>query len=450
MPGAQIHRCYLEGHRNRRQHGAALLIFTVIITIAALSSFLYLLNSTTYASQREQITRDALAQAKEALIGYATSVQITTPRPGDLPCPDSHLPGTPLEGTPSTPCNGNALGRLPWKTLGLPDLRDGGGERLWYAVSNRFKNSTRTACTSPGQSGCLNSDTSGTITVRNPNGDIINDGTNTTGVIALIIAPGNSLTREDGVTQIRNTANSNDSKHYLDIGNGEDNASFANATTDGFINGIVRDTFNNIIVNDRILTITTENLMPALEKRVAKEVLNCLTEYADKPQNQHRYPWAASLNPGAAPNYTDTSGNRFGRIPDTPFGATKTDSGDMMDDSWTGNCNINSTTGWWLNWKEHVFYVLADAYKPGATAPNCVVTGTCLVINPPSASANKQITVLVAGRRLINVANGQPRTSNAEKGTVANYLEGQNTTMADDSFIQTTASTEFNDYVLYK
>ena len=31
------------------------------------------------------------------------------------------------------------LGRLPWKTLGLPDLRDGYAERLWYAVSTRYK-----------------------------------------------------------------------------------------------------------------------------------------------------------------------------------------------------------------------------------------------------------------------------------------------------------------------
>ncbi len=441
---------YTEQQQSASQHGAALLVFTVIVVVFALTSFLYLLNSSSYALQQERITNEALAQAKEALIGYAASVKLTTARPGDLPCPDIHLPGSSQEGTPSTPCNDNALGRLPWKTLGLPDLRDGSGERLWYAVSNKFKNSTRTTCTSPGQSGCLNSDTSGTITVRNPNGVIINDGRDTSGAIALIIAPGNALTREDGVIQIRNQTNSNDSKHYLDIGNGEDNASFENATTDGFITGIVRSSSNNIVVNDRILTITPENLMPTLEKRVAKEVLTCLTEYAEKTENLHRYPWAASLNTADAPNYTDKSGNRFGRVPDTPFSVTKTDSGDIMDDSWTGNCNINSTTGWWLNWKEHVFYALADAYKPGITTPNCGVTGSCLVISPPSDTANKQVAVLMASRRLTNVANGQPRTSKAEKSTVANYLEEQNSTVADNTFTQTTASSKLNDYVLYK
>ena len=33
----------------------------------------------------------------------------------------------------------SASGRLPWKTLGLPDLRDGHGERLWYAVSTQLQ-----------------------------------------------------------------------------------------------------------------------------------------------------------------------------------------------------------------------------------------------------------------------------------------------------------------------
>ena len=42
--------------------------------------------------------------------------------------------------------------------MGLDDLRDGDGERLWYAVSNNFKYNFRTACAAPGDPGCLNSD----------------------------------------------------------------------------------------------------------------------------------------------------------------------------------------------------------------------------------------------------------------------------------------------------
>ena len=49
------------------------------------------------------------------------------------------------------------IGRLPWKTFGLPDLRDGSGERLWYALSPNFRDNPSV---SP-----LNSDTRGSITV---------------------------------------------------------------------------------------------------------------------------------------------------------------------------------------------------------------------------------------------------------------------------------------------
>lgn len=424
----------------------------LVLSIAALSAFLVRLNSATLTAQRNQTTSDALAQAKDALIGYAASVPLNPARPGDLPCPDLNNDGNAENGC------GNAdgstgqslrLGRLPWKTLGLPDLRDGNGERLWYAVSNKFKNNTHTTCTPLVMSGCLNSDTFGTITVRDFNGAIAADGTGSTGAIALIISPGSALTRQDGVIQIRDVANENSADNYLDIGHGEDNAAFVDSTTDGFISGIVLDASNNILVNDRVLAITANNLMPVLEQRVAGEVLICLTEYAAKPQNQGRYPWAAPLNSGAPPSYSDTSGKRFGRVPDTPFDATRSDSGNTMDDSWTA-CNINSISGWWPNWKEQVFYAVADAYKPDASPPSCGGTETCLVVTPPSAMANKQVAIVVAGRRLSGVAGGQPRLSDTEKGTITNYLEGENDTTADDIFTKLPSSTIFNDHVLFK
>ena len=125
--------------------------------------------------ERDKKTAEALAQAKEALIGYAINVQFPNsnscyntfthinncPRPGELPCPDTNNDGS----ADSCSNQSDRLGRLPWKTLGLPDLRDGSGERLWYAVSNNFKNNPRGNCYTAGSSGCLNSDTMGTISV---------------------------------------------------------------------------------------------------------------------------------------------------------------------------------------------------------------------------------------------------------------------------------------------
>lgn len=427
----------------QRQKGSAILLILLVVGIGAVVFLLDALNKANVQIERDKITAAALAQAKEALIGFAARVSLTSglpPRPGDLPCPDLHALGDALEGTSSTPCNGQVLGRLPWKTLKLPDLRDSSGERLWYAVSVNFKNNAR--------AGTLNSDTAGTITVRDSSGTITFDGSGTTGAIAVIIAPGAALTRQDSVVQSRASAGYNTATNYLDIGNGEDNADFINSNTNGFIQGSIKVS-GVTILNDQIITITPSDLMPAIEKRVAGEVRQCLTEYAAEAapfNNQGHFPWAAPLNPALAPSYSDVSGSRFGRIPDTPFTNTNIDSGGLMDTSWSGNCNIASASGWWFdnNWKEMVFYALADAYKPvdPMTAPSC---GTCLTVNAPSATTNKQIVVLVAGRRLAGVVGGQPRTTDTDKGTIANYLENENSTPGDDIFERNLITSTFND-----
>jgi len=430
---------------NRKsQHGSAILIILTIIGIGAAFLLVSALNKSNQQLERDKITTAALAQAKEALVGYAASVDVSPsgPRPGDLPCPDTNN-----DGIAETSC-GNAsgstgqnlrLGRLPWKSLGLPDLQDGYGERLWYAVSNNFKKNTRT--------GLLNSDTNGTITVRDSTGTIINNGTGSSAAIAVIIAPGSAFTRQDGVNQVRDVANANNPVNYLDISNGEDNAAFVDSGTDGFISGDVRDANNNIIVNDRILAITYDNLMPILEQRVAREVFYCLNNYAADPLNQGRLPWAADMTASAGGNYSDTTNTRFGRLPST-VSNTVTDSGSSpMKNGWTSSCKLNSGT-WWNNWREVVFYAVADAYKPKPIPPlpSC---GACLTVNPPSATANKQFAVFMASRRLPGVSGGQPRVSNADKSTITNYLEDQNATPLDDVFTKKTPSATFNDYVLY-
>ena len=78
----------------------------------------------------------ALAEARSALIGYAISYAERHPDAGYgfLPCPDRDNDGSTDLGA----CGARGhftLGRLPWRTLGLPELRDGWGECLWYAVS---------------------------------------------------------------------------------------------------------------------------------------------------------------------------------------------------------------------------------------------------------------------------------------------------------------------------
>lgn len=462
----------------QRQRGVVFIVMMVIMVLGTASLLVSSLNSASIQIARDQVTADALAQAKEALIGYAASADLSIGRPGDLPCPDTNN-----DGEQETSC-GNAsgssgqtarIGRLPWKTLGLPDLRDGSGERLWYAVSNNFKYNTRTTCSAPGQPGCLNSDTLGTISIFDINGTRINDGGGNTGVVAVIIAPGEVLTRQGSASvQDRSGPENGTPKkttsNYLDIatigGNTEDNADFIDgSSSNGFIQGRIKDGNGNIIVNDQLLVITQDNIMQAIQKRVAGEVRQCLNEYAIHPQNLLRYPWAARPNDLT---YQDNSNTLFGRIPDTPFTKSCEDSGGNesghgtnncadtptvgMKSNWTGNCNINSSSGWWLNWKELVFYGLANAYKPvdplfAPAANACASAGACLSVNPPSAIADKKFVVIVAGKMLTGL--GQSRTSAAEKGTPTNYLEAPNSGGATP-FAQGASSTTFNDTVVFQ
>lgn len=439
-------------HPFKPQRGAAFIVMLVILIMGVTAFLVSSLSSSAIQIKRDQVTAEALAQAKEALIGYAASVDLSsgTNRPGDLPCPDTNN-----DGIAELSC-GNALGttgqaqrigRLPWKTLGLPDLRDSSGERLWYAVSNNFKNNTRTTCTSPGQPGCLNSDTAGTISVFSPDGTLINNGGGSTGAVAVIIAPGDVLTRQGGALQDRSIAGVNTATNYLDIatvgGNMMDNANFIEgSSTNGFIQGRIQDTNGNLIVNDQLLVITQDNIMQAVQKRIIAEVRLCLTEYASIPQNYGRYPW--TTDPTNVSNYNDVSDQLFGRVPDQTFDNTKSDSGDNMKDVWGANCNIQYGS-WWLNWKEMVFYGLADSYKPLDPPNTSAACGTCLTVNPPSAAANKKIVVIVAGKTM----TGQIRVSNADKGNLSNYLEFPNSA-GTSPFAQSAPSATFNDTVVFQ
>ncbi len=480
-----------------RQQGQALLTILIIVGVAITALVFYFANPARLAIARDKKTEEALAQAKVALIGFAAGVGLSSgaARPGDLPCPDLDNNGF-ADVAIDTPCSGGALGRLPWKSLGLPDLRDGNGERLWYAVSSNFKNSPRTPCASPGDTGCLNSDTRGTITVRDGSGAVINDGSNPnewtpSGAIAVIIAPAAVLQRQDvGTPQDRScTVGVNcdvnercttsppsatpkcNPVNYLDISGTEDNANFIDGdNTNGFINGNVV-VGGNVVVNDRLLAIRYEDLMPLLKRRVVKELMNCLTAYAAVPQNNGRYPWAAPV--ANYPSFADQSEVRFGRIPDT-FSATFLGvSVDLISDtvcpatpalcmatSWPAPPSCNITTGsWWNNWKELVFYGVAEAYQPADPVSSLLPVppggpcGNCLTVDPPASASDKRVVVIVSGKRLSAVASGQPRNwpSPPDKSSAANYLEDNNNgSPTQNVYTQKPTTTTFNDVLLYQ
>ena len=182
----------------RRPSGIALLVLLGLLGLVAALFVAKFAGNLTRQNETGQRTADALAQAKEALVGYAANYPDEHPGRvfGYLPCPDRD--GGAGEGTADTACGGTdvtVIGRLPWKTLELPPLRDGDGECLWYAVSGNFKNNPPT--------GLMNWDTNGLITIMAPDGsNFVAGGSGgatipTRRAAAVIFAPGAILPGQD-------------------------------------------------------------------------------------------------------------------------------------------------------------------------------------------------------------------------------------------------------------
>jgi type II secretory pathway pseudopilin PulG len=273
-----------------KQHGAALMVMLVIMIVGGAAILVSSLSSSSLQIARDKTTADALAQAKDALIGKAITYN---DYPGSLPCPDTDNDGVSDAGGASE-CP-NYIGRLPWKTLGLPDLRDGAGERLWYTLSRNFR---RYDSVRP-----LNSNTKGTLPVYNADGVTLRTKPGYDAV-AVIFAPSSPVG-----SQMRNTvAQQNNAANYLDTASSRNNATAGGP----FIAGAKSDTFN-----DQLIYITTKNLIPLIEQRVAGVVKQALTNYY---LANNYYPWADTIS--ASSDYNANADLNRGWLPDNAAAGT--------------------------------------------------------------------------------------------------------------------------------
>jgi hypothetical protein len=229
--------------RRTAQRGQAFIISALLLVVGVSALIYTLIGSTRTTIENDRKTADALAQARDALIGRAAS---DTTRPGSLPCPDIDNDGdaeSPVAYGGACP---SYIGRFPWKTLSVPEPRDGGGERLWYALSPSFRDHS--------SGGALNSDTPGELTIIGA--------APASNVIAIVFAPGPALG-----SQVRDAANQNNVANYLE---GE------NATTGDnvFVTAPTSSTFN-----DKLLIITSDALFSVAGMRVAREVSAALYKY---------------------------------------------------------------------------------------------------------------------------------------------------------------------------
>ena len=259
----------------RTEAGVALLAFLLVLLVGGSYA---LLNDAKSLAQRAKLeasrkTSEAMAEAKVALIARAIADEN---QPGSLPCPDiSDLPpNVSNDGIadlligPQCP---NYTGRIPWRTLRLPDLFDESGERPWYALSASLRDDNSAQP--------INSDTAGLLYI---------DGT--PDIVAMVFAPGPGFNSQNRP--------SNNVADYLESANADDDTTFVTHAAGDF--------------NDHVLVITRQELMAVVEKRVLGETEHALVAYRAVYGS---FPWPAPFqNPDIA-DYGGVAGTAAGQLP---------------------------------------------------------------------------------------------------------------------------------------
>lgn len=136
-----------------KQQGAALLTLLLIAVVAAAAVLLSAFSSSGVVRAREQRTYALLAQASEALVGYAATH-------GRLPRPSSAGEGRER----AAPCatDADCTGTLPWQDLGLPS-DDSWGHSLHYSVTPAYTTAPLARTSAIATKRVLSRDANGTL-----------------------------------------------------------------------------------------------------------------------------------------------------------------------------------------------------------------------------------------------------------------------------------------------
>lgn len=309
--------------RDRRSQRGVALIF--LMTIVVLATSWMMVSAVKNASSRSAPALQAqnaqvLAQAKAALLAFVITSAATSntgspyyKNPGRFPCPEdpANAGSATNAGTSASNCDTLPyIGRLPWKTLGIEQPRDAAGEPLWYVLSAGFNGDSATLK--------INSNSSGQLALNGVSNH----------AVALIIAPGaaisltpNSAQQAAGCTartQRRDAtfASTPDYRDYLECQNA------SNPVDASFVSEVTGNTANSVF-NDQLISITSAELMPALEAVVAKRIE---TDIAPVLQGIYTasgwgtasnplFPYAAPFADPSAADYKGTAGTTQGLLP---------------------------------------------------------------------------------------------------------------------------------------
>jgi type II secretory pathway pseudopilin PulG len=428
---------------NPNQQGIAMLILVFMIALALTGYLVSGLNSESYKRNREQQTARVLEQAKEALIGWS----VAHPQyPGIMPFPDRSNSDFNYDG--SSDCVNPAvtpleyphlLGRLPFtnqttpcvgSSLGLAtNLVDGDSEALWYAVSrNLIRTSVAGAVII--NPNIINNPTFPWLIVRDKNGQPISNR-----VAAVIISPGRVVGAQSRAGGIAGPA------AYLDTavvsGVAYSNANYALPNEDFIMAEDMQFVSNPHPVygqpyqfNDKLIFITIDELMLALERRAIREARNALQNYylASAPAATDRfYPYAALLGDM---NHACVETTLAGGLPiDSPLAACS-----------HPNVGLNAFLPAWFiesRWQDFMYYVISPDCS--FATPGCLLGGSITV----GAQANVNALLISTGAALA----GQNRLLS---NNLVDYVDSIENSNGDNVFdaVGTPLSNIYNDQML--
>lgn len=316
-----------------------------LITLLAMIGAYFIANALNRTTSDVQIERDrktqqALQEAKAILLAHVatqgfkvastltdvTGGSLADAQIGYLPCPDTtDNTATSDDDGLSDTCNtaDTRIGRLPWATIGASDLRDGSGERLWYAISSNYRKAAGTTT--------INVDTPGSLSLT---GSIT-----ASDIVAVIIAPGAALS-----TQTRAVAAQYTVGNYLEGANAGTNdeiffsaAPRARLTIGGvptLVTPIESDCTTEpacLAFNDQVITITRAELWQAADAAVPALLQNLQTTgslgntttcpatvggYLEEYRcTWGRYPFPAQFTNPESSSYLGTVGETSGLLP---------------------------------------------------------------------------------------------------------------------------------------
>lgn len=307
------------------QKGSVVVLMSFVIALFATYAVVKMFNQSNLQTLQQEKKIQNLNAAKQTLIAWAVS---NRDHPGQLPFPDRNVDGD-YNGT--SDCNSPTsvfqysflIGQLPVLGRNNPcispqenmdvNLQDAYGNRLWYAVSRNLVHKYELPDGDPViNSGIVSNPVYPWLRVLDRNGTLISDR-----VAVVIIAPGQSIGGQ-------NRAGAANIDQFLDSitvnGVTYSNRDYDTADEDFIIGEDMKflaesnpSVARPYLFNDQLVYITIDELINALNHRVAQELSWLLNSYRNKTGN---FPNAADLSVLTIPGSPYIAGiNTQGPVP---------------------------------------------------------------------------------------------------------------------------------------